>query len=140
MAPDSWIETDPAKELAEISDPLILGAVQMFIHAAYCIEVANWPLSSSGDTTLSRGKPNSTGPGRQHCPDGVKKAVNLARQLHAKWLSIAERGDKTEAITSMGGVSIVIEKPNGPSVGRRKDGTFADGNMSRPGPRLPSLG
>jgi len=120
-------------EAGDIDDPRIITAVETFVHAAYCIDVANWPIPQSEGSGRS-GKPGSRGPGREGCPDGVRCIVSLARRADAKWSQIAERKTPSHDVQRVGGVDVTIPDVHAPV--RRKDGTFTDAPR---GPKLPSL-
>ena len=126
-------------ELDSIDDPVLTEACVRFIQAAYMVDKAAGQ-SSSGDGGHASGKPGSRAPGREKCRGAVRRLTRLALDAENEMVStithLAEKETRSDVVESMGGVSIKIEAPNGPSVGRRKDGTFDDGNTGRPGARL----
>lgn len=125
----------------EIQDPGLIAAVALIIESAYLVDGKNWPLSSHDGTGRS-GKPSSRPPGRQSCPDAVRKLRAIAREAADKlgqlaqradnvWMNVQDRDYVDRGITSMGNIDTrtpeEIERTKhsmqiaaaGPSVGRR---------------------
>jgi hypothetical protein len=90
----------------------------------------NDPMTRGGGVGRASGKPSSREPGRQQCPGTIraiehelKKAITeIERKINNS--TPRDAGTSGTGITSMGGVSIVIESAHGKHVGRRSDGTF----------------
>jgi hypothetical protein len=131
------ISANTMLELSEITDPDVARAVATFVHAAYCIGVANDPRTTTSGEGGRSNKPGSRPPGRQQCAHSIKRILRLAQDADNEWGNLTtqlQRDD--EPIESIGGVRLVIQSPAGKSVGRRADGTFTDEPR---GPRLPNL-
>ena len=120
-------DTDIIRDFLELDEPL-KPAIALIIHRTKQLRVANWPLPSH-DGGGKSGKPSSRAPGREQCAGEIKwlleKLPNLAHDIDNKWARVTSRQRHEHGITSMGGVDITIPTSTGPSVNRRKDGTFA---------------
>ena len=126
------IPTNILRELAEIDNADLETACARFIHAAKMVAVENYPGAATGEASVHTGKPGSRPPGREQCAGAVKRLVHLAQS--AENTAMTARKEHEHRIESMGGITIAAQ--TGPSVGRRKDGTFTGAPR---GPKLPDL-
>jgi len=114
----------------------------------------NDPMTRGGSNGRASGKPSSREPGRQQCPGTIRaierELLKAITEIERKINNATPKGAGTSehGITSMGDieipeyestlehVSITIPATTGPSVNRRKDGTYTSAPR---GPRLPDL-
>ena len=119
-------DTDIIRDFLELDEPLRL-AIALIIHRTKQLRDANWPLSSH-DGGGKSGKPSSRAPGREQCAGEMKwllkRLPETAQAIDNQWSRVTTRERNKYGITSMGGVDITIPAASGPSVNRRKDGTF----------------
>jgi len=133
------IATTVLRELAELDNADLETAVARFIRAAHMIALENDPRTASGEASVHTGKPGSRAPGRQMCPDKVRRLESLARKAYRKAASTGDkdkvkrlvelaqeadnkaaeiRREREHRIESMGGITIAA--PNGVAVNRRE--------------------